>query len=261
VSEQSSGSFEDDRWELYAPNDWSQSRDLAEVHPEVLAQMKQLFEVEAERNHVHPMDDRRLERLLPALAGRPTRFAGDIVHLDPTIDWLGEGAAPDIKNRSHRLIVELDRTEDSGVPTGVVIAQGGRFGGWSLYLLDGHPTYCYNYLNQVHHIVRSGSGIPVGGSRVTIDFAYEGPGLGRGGRASLLVDDVEVGRTDIPKTVPYRFSLSEGLTLRCDSGSAVSHDYRAPFPLACVSLRSVTFELNDATPAPTEAARLVAETE
>jgi arylsulfatase A-like enzyme len=253
--------FESDRWELYAPDDWSQARDLAEDHPELLGQMKQLFEIEAQRNHVHPLDSRRLERFLPSLAGRPTRFDGKVVHLDPSIDWLGEGAAPDIKNRSHRLIVDLDLRMDNGTPGGVIVSQGGRFGGWSLYLIDGRPTYCYNYLDLQRHVVRGDRELPVGSSRVIVEFASEGPGLGRGGEIRLLLDDSEIGRASVPQTVPYRFSLSEGMTLRRDRGSAVSEDYRAPFPLVSAVLRSVTFELEDATPAPAEATRLAAETE
>jgi Sulfatase len=253
--------FESDRWELYAPDDWSQARDLAEAHPEVLGQMKQLFEVEAERNHVHPLDSRRLERFLPSIAGRPTRFEGNVVHLDPSIDWLGEGAAPDIKNRSYRLTVELDLRTENGVPEGVVLAQGGRFGGWSLYLIDGRPTYCYNYLDLRRHVVRGDRELPEGSSRVIVDFTSDGPGLGRGGEIRLLLDDLEIGRTAIPQTVPYRFSLSEGMSLRRDRGSAVSEDYSAPFPLASAVLRSVTFELNDATPLPAEGSRLAAEAE
>jgi arylsulfatase A-like enzyme len=253
--------FENDRWELYAPEDWSQARDLAEAHPEVLDQMKQLFEVEAERNHVHPLDSRRLERFLPSIAGRPTRFEGNVVHLDPSIDWLGEGAAPDVKNRSHRLIVELELPPRRGIPDGVVVAQGGRFGGWSLYLIEGRATYCYNYLDLRRHVVRGDRELHEGLSRVTVDFTSEGPGLGRGGEVRLLLDDVEIGRTSIPQTVPYRFSLSEGMSLRRDRGSAVSEDYSAPFPLASAVLRSVTFELDDATPLPAEASRLATETE
>ena len=253
--------FENDPWELYAPDDWSQARDLAEAHPDVLDQMKQLFEVEAERNHVYPLDSRRLERFLPSLAGRPTRFEGDVVHLDPSIDWLGEGSAPDVKNRSHRLIVELEMPTGHGIPEGVVVAQGGRFGGWSLYLIQGRPIYCYNYLDLRRHVVRGDRELPGGRSRVTVDFRSDGPGLGRGGEVRLLLDDEEIGRTTIPQTVPYRFSLSEGMTLRRDRGSAVSEDYRAPFPLASAVLRSVTFELDDATRPPAEASRLASETE
>lgn len=253
--------FEDDRWELYAPADWSQARDLAKLFPEVLDQMKQLFEVEAQRNHVYPLDSRRLERFLPALAGRPTRFEGNVVQLDPSIDWLGEGAAPDVKNRSHRLIVDLEVPAGNRVPNGVVVAQGGRFGGWSLYLMEGRPTYCYNYLDLRRHVVRSDHALREGLSRVTVDCTTDGTGLGRPAEVRLLIDDVEVGRTAIPHTVPYRFSLSEGMTLRRDRGSAVSQDYRSPFPLASATLRSVTFDLDPATPLPAEASRLATETE
>lgn len=253
--------FEDDRWELYAPDDWSQARDLAAEHPEVLDQMKQLFELEAQRNHVHPLDSRRLERFLPSVAGRPTRFAGDVVRLDPSIDWLGEGAAPDIKNRSHRVIVDIERRAANEIPEGVLVAQGGRFGGWSLYLIDGRPTYCYNYLDLQRYVVGGERCLPEGSSRVVVDFASDGPGLGRGGEVRLFLDDLEIGSIAIPKTVPYRFSLSEGMTFRQDRGSPVSEDYRAPFRLKSAVLRSMTFELQDATPAPGEASRLTAQTE
>jgi arylsulfatase len=253
--------FENDRWELYAPGDWSQAHDLAGAHPEVLEQMKGLFEVEAANNHVYPLDSRRLERFLPALAGRPTRYEADVVHLEPSIDWLGEGAAPDVKNRSHRVTVDLERRPGEDIPEGVIIAQGGRFGGWSLYLIDGHPTYCYNYLDIRRHTIRGDRALPVGLSQIQVEFSSEGPGLGRGGTARLLLDGLQIGQTPIPETVPYRFSLSEGLTMRRERGSAVSTEYRAPFPLIGALLRAVTFELDRATPAPLEASRLAAETE
>ena len=135
--------FLDDVWELYdTRSDWSQAHDLADEVPEKLRELWEVFVVEASRHQVFPLDDRVTERENPAVAGRLDLHHGrDTILLGPRTGRLTEEAAPNVKNRSHTITVRVTaRGEDDGV----LVAQGGRFGGWSLYVIDGRPTYAYN---------------------------------------------------------------------------------------------------------------------
>ncbi len=123
-----SGNFKDDVWELYAPGHWSQAHDIAAGHPDKLAEMIEPFDKHAVRNNVYPLDDRHLERFLPELAGRPDNLLEHgTVELAPTAIGLGEGTAPNVKNRSFRLTVGLS-ADDFSRCDGALVAQGRRFG-------------------------------------------------------------------------------------------------------------------------------------
>ena len=135
--------FADDVWELYDTNtDWTQAHDLAAEMPEKLAELKALFIEEARKYNVLPLDDRRVERFNSDLAGRPTLIKGNSQLLFGGMGRLSENSVINVKNKSHSVTAELD-VPDGGAE-GVIIAQGGAFAGWSLYLKDGKPTYCYN---------------------------------------------------------------------------------------------------------------------
>ena len=142
------GRSTDDIWELYdTAHDWSQARDLAEHDPERLAELQALFDEEAEKHQVFPLDDRVTERENPELAGRLDLHHGRTqIVLGPHTGRLSEEAAPNVKNRSHRITVDLDIPADHPPQStnGVLVAQGGRFGGWSLYVVAGRPHYAYN---------------------------------------------------------------------------------------------------------------------
>ena len=134
--------FDDDVWELYAPDDWTQAHDLAAEKPEKLRELQRLFLIEAARYNVLPLDDRRVERFNADLAGRPQLIQGNSQLLFGGMGRLSENSVLVIKNKSHSVTAQIDVPEGGG--EGVIVAQGGAFGGWTLYLHEGRPAYCYN---------------------------------------------------------------------------------------------------------------------
>src|SRR4029079_8619554 len=130
----------DDVWELYGPDDWTQSNDLAADNPEKLAELQQLWLIEAVKNSVLPLDDRRVERFNSDLAGRPTLVRGNSQLLFGGMGRLTENSVLNVKNRSHAVSAQIV-VPDRGA-NGVIVAQGGAFGGWALYLHQGRPAYC-----------------------------------------------------------------------------------------------------------------------
>src|SRR4029079_18933172 len=126
--------YDDDVWELYDPDDWSQTKDLSKENPEKLAELQRLFLIEATRYDVLPLDDRRVERFNPDIAGRPTLIHGNSQILFGGMGRLTENTVLNIKNKSHSVTAEIV-VPDAGA-NGVLVAQGGAFGGWSLYLKD-----------------------------------------------------------------------------------------------------------------------------
>src|SRR5262249_3906789 len=135
----------DDIWELYdTTKDWSQAHDLAKQMPEKVAELKQLFELEAAKYNVFPLDDRKAERANPDLAGRPAVVHGDAQLLFPGMRRLSENTVINTKNKSHAVTAEIE-VPASGA-TGVIVAQGGNMGGWSLYVHEGKLKYHYNFL-------------------------------------------------------------------------------------------------------------------
>jgi arylsulfatase len=139
--------LDDDVWELYDTTaDWTQAKDLSAEHPEKLAELQRLFLIEATKYNVLPLDDRGIERALPEVAGRPTLVQGDRQLLYGGMGRLSENSVVSIKNKSHAITAEIVVPE--GGAQGVIVAQGGSIGGWSLYLKDEKPRYCYNLLGD-----------------------------------------------------------------------------------------------------------------
>jgi arylsulfatase len=216
--------FADDTWELYDTNtDWSQSRDLAAEMPEKLAELQALFMDEARKYNVLPLDDRRVERFNSDLAGRPTLIHGTSQLLFGGMERLTENVVLNIKNKSHSVTAELRVPEDGA--EGVIVAQGGAFGGWSLYLKNGKPKYCYNLLGVQRFHVEAEQAVPAGTHQVRMEFAYDGGGLAKGGVVSLYVDGTKTGEGRVEATVPMIFSGDETCDVGSDTGSAVSDDY------------------------------------
>jgi arylsulfatase A-like enzyme len=215
--------IDDDVWELYAPDDWTQSNDLAAEQPEKLAELQRLFLIEATRYGVLPLDDRRVERFVPEIAGRPSLIKGNSQILFGGMKRISENSMIVIKNRSHAVTAQLVVPE--GGAEGVVIAQGGAFGGWSIYLHEGRPTYCYNLLGIARFKVAGGEPLGSGEHQVRIEFAYDGGGLGKGGDAALYVDGAKAGEGRVEGTHPLLFSGDETTDLGSDLGTPVSDDY------------------------------------
>ena len=134
--------FDDDKRELYADTDWTQSENLAEKMPEKLRELQRFFLIEAARYKVLPLDDRVFEKLNPDTAGRPVLVKGTTQVLFPGMGRLLENCVPSIKNKPHAVTAGIVPEDDA---SGVIICQGANIGGWSLYAHEGKLKYCYNY--------------------------------------------------------------------------------------------------------------------
>ncbi|MDR2998495.1 MAG: arylsulfatase [Microbacterium sp.] len=220
------GALEDDVWELYDGNtDWTQAHDLASEQPEKLAQLQQLFTIEAAKYNVFPLDDRLLERLQPGIAGRPELLEGDTQILYPGMRSISEDNMINIKNRSHSVTAEV--VVPAGGAEGVVIAQGGITGGWSLYLHEGRPSYAYNFVGYQLTKVKAAEVLPEGQHQLRMEFAYDGGGPGTGGAVTLYVDGDPVANGRVERTHFTSFNLDETNDVGRDAGTAVSDDYAA----------------------------------
>ncbi len=179
--------FDDDVWELYdTTTDWSQARDLAAEQPEKLHELQRLWLLEATRNGVLPLDD----RVGGAAQPRPRRAAdSDQGHLAAPLRGHGaplRDSVVSIKNKSHAVTAEV--VVPASGAEGVIIAQGGSIGGWSLYAKAGKPKYCYNLLGIQRFYVEGERALPEGTHQVRMEFAYDGGGLGKGGTVTLYLD-------------------------------------------------------------------------
>jgi arylsulfatase len=215
--------LDDDTWELYAPDDWSQARNLAQENPKKLAELQRLFLIEATRYHVLPIDDRRAERMNADLAGRPQLIRGNSQILFGGMGRLTENSVLNIKNKSYAITAEVEVPESGA--EGVIIAQGGSVGGWSLYAKEGRLKYCYNFLGIKQSFAEASTPIPVGKHQVRMEFKYDGGGPAKGGDVSLYYDGGQVGQGRVDVTVPLTFSFDETCDIGKETGSPVSPDY------------------------------------
>jgi arylsulfatase len=213
--------LEEDVWELYdVRSDFSLSKDLAASKPEKVKEMQALFLKEAEKYNVLPIDDRVFERAVPSMVGRTDLFAGrNSLTLAKGMTGLMENAFINVKNKSKTITAELDVPEGGG--NGAVIVQGGRFGGWSLYVKDGVPAYTYNFLGLKSQTVAASKPLKAGKSTVRFDFAYDGGGLGKGGAGTLFVNGEKVGEGRIDLTQAMMFSADETADVGIDLGTPV----------------------------------------
>jgi len=216
--------FDDDNWELYdTTKDWSQANDLAKQMPEKLHELQRMWLIEATRYNVLPLDDRTAERMDPDTAGRPVLIKGNTQLLFGSMGRLSENSIINIKNKSHS-VTALIEVPQSGAE-GVIIAQGGNIGGWSLYVKDGKLKYCYNLLGIQYYYVEGQAAIPPGKHEVRMDFKYAGGGLGKGGKVSLFINGKKDGDGTVAATAPMVFSADDGCDVGEDTGAPVSHDY------------------------------------
>ena len=216
--------FDDDVWELYGPGDWTQANDLAATQPDKLHELQRLFLLEASKYNVFPLDDRRVERFNPDMAGRPQLIKGNRQLLFAGMGRLTENSVVNIKNKSHAVTAEVV-VPDTGAQ-GVIVAQGGAFGGWSLYASDGgRPVYCYNLFGLQQFKVQGDQPIPAGEHQVRMEFAYDGGGLAKGGDVTLFIDGAKVGQGRVDATQPMIFSGDETTDVGSDSATPVSDDY------------------------------------
>ena len=213
---------QDDGWQLYdTTKDFSLSNNVADQYPERLAAMKKTFMEQAVENQVLPLDDRLLQRLVPSVAGRPT-LLGDRTSMDlyPGAWNMVEDSILDVKNKSNSITAYLDK-KPGEKENGVIFSQGGRFGGWSLYVENNVPVYTYNYMGQLFTF-RSKQSLPDGKSVVRFEINYDGGGAGRGADVRMTLNDQLVATGRLEKTIASRFSIDEGADVGLDRGSAVT---------------------------------------
>jgi len=210
-----------DVWELYdVRSDFSLSSDLASKNPKKLKEMEALFMKEAKAHHVLPLDDRFYERGNPSLVGRPDLMGGrNSLTLAEGITGMSENVFINVKNRPVTITAEVEVPQ--GGANGAIIVQGGRFGGWALYVKDNVPGYDYNFLGLMRTSIVSNKPLAPGKNTIKLDFAYDGPGLGKGGTGTLYVNGEKEAEGKIPHTQAMTFSADETADVGIDLGTPV----------------------------------------
>jgi arylsulfatase len=211
----------DDIWELFdTRTDFSLVNDLAAKEPEKLAELQALFMQEAERNRVLPIDDRTFERFNAELVGRPDLMAGRTsITLAEGMTGMSENVVLNIKNKSKTITAEVEVPESGA--NGMILVQGGRFGGWALYVKDGVPAYDYNFLGLQRTTISAKTALKPGKATIRFEFAYDGGGLGKGGMGTLFVNDEKVAEGRIERTQPMVFSADETADVGIDLATPV----------------------------------------
>ena len=214
------------QWELYHTDvDFSQAENLAASHPEKLRELQLLFYTEAARHEVLPIDNSKTARLDPAIRPSLTRGRTKFTYSDG-MTRIPEGASPNMKNRSFRITADVDVKEKA---SGMIITQGGLFGGMGLFLREGKPIYHSNFVDIAHTEIAGREPLPPGRHVVALRFAYDGGGIGKGGKATLEVDGKPVAEGRIERTIPIRVTLDESLDIGEDTGTPVTTSYDVPF--------------------------------
>jgi arylsulfatase len=215
--------LQEDEWELFnTKEDFSLSNNLAPQNADKLKTLQELFMSEAEKYHVLPIDDRLLERTNAALVGRPT-VMGDRTFqtLGPGMKGMGVDVFINLRNTSYTMTADVEVGANG---QGVIVCQGGRFGGLSFYLKNGKPMFSYNYLGLESYVVTSAQALKAGKHTVVYDFTYEGGGPGKGGFGTITVDGNKVAEARLPKTQPGIFSVDDLADVGVDEGTPVA-DY------------------------------------
>ena len=231
--------FDDDVWELYdTATDWSQAHDLSKKHPEVLRELQRLWLIEAVKYNVLPLDDRRVERFNSDLAGRPELIKGKSQMLFAGMGRLQENTVLNIKNKSFSITAEV--VVPDGGAEGVIVGQGGRFGGWALYAKAGKAKFVYNLLGIQKWHIEAERPIPKGKHEIRMEFAYgaaaaaasghsgkqqQVSALGQGGTVSLYYDGQRVGEGRVDRTVPFAFSADETADVGRATATSPTDDY------------------------------------
>ena len=241
-----------DKWELFnAKEDFSLVSDVAAKHPAKLKELQSLFMKEAVKYHVLPIDDRVLERMNAATAGRPDLMAGRTsLTVYEGMTGMSENVFINTKNRSHTITAEVEIPQ--GGANGVILAQAGRFGGWSLYLKEGKPVYTYNFVGLQQFNIVAPQSIAGGKATIRYEFASDGPGMGKGGMGTIFVDGQKVAEGRIERTQCCLFSGDEGADVGVDEGTPVTEDYKDRDNKFTGKIHSVTIDLSEMKTARTE---------
>lgn len=215
------------KWELYnINNDFSQATDLADKYPDKLKDLQLLFYAEAAKYNVLPIDNSKVQRLDPAIRPSLTEGRTSFTYYNH-MTRIPEGAAVDIKNKSFSITAMVEVPKNGA--EGMIITQGGLFGGWALYLQQGKTVFFYNFVGVENYTISDPSVLTPGKHTIVFDFKYDGGGIGKGGTGTLFVDKKQVAQGRIEKTIPIRISLDEGLDVGEDTGTPVNLSYDVPF--------------------------------
>lgn len=200
--------------------------DLAASNPQKLQEMKAVFDQEAIKHKVYPIDDRKAERAVPAVAGRPD-ILGDRKEMTfyQGMRQLPEFGIIDFKNKEFTVTSEVELKDDK--TQGVIIAQGGHLGGWAIFMKDGKPVYEHNFFNQERFRAVSNEAVPAGKHTIVFHFKPDDPqAFGSGGKGTLSVDGKQVATVQTTKMVPFAFSFDDFVDIGADEVTNVSHDYK-----------------------------------
>jgi arylsulfatase len=210
-----------DVWELYdVRSDFSLTNDLAAKNPKKLAEMQALFLTEAAKYHVLPIDDRSIERTSAELVGRPDIMKGRTsMTLAEGMTGMMENTFLNMKNKSFTITADVEAPATGA--NGAILVQGGRFGGWALYVKDGKPGFDYNFLGMQRSSVASTKPLSPGKATIKFDFAYDGGGMAKGGTGTLFVNGEKVASGRIERTQPLIFSADETADVGIDLGTPV----------------------------------------
>ncbi|TAH38293.1 MAG: arylsulfatase [Planctomycetota bacterium] len=215
----------EDVWELYhVDKDFSQADNLAAQQPEKLKELQAVFLQEAVKNNVLPIDDRRAERFNPAIAGRPDLMGGrKSLTIYEGMTGMMENAFINVKGVHHTITAEIELMDANA--GGVIIAQAGYFGGWTLYMKDGKVHHEYNWFALERTNIASTSALAPGKHNIVYEFIPDAAKPGTGGKSILSIDGQKVAEGRIPKTQPFAFSGDEGTDVGMDNETNVSPDY------------------------------------
>lgn len=217
----------EDHWALYdTRKDFSLAHDIAKENPQKLKELQDLFMREARQNHVLPLDDRSVERRYSSIVDRPDiREGRTSMTLYPDMQGIPETAFLNLKNTSHSITAQLEIPKIGA--KGVVIAQGGRFGGWSLYFdKAGRPTYTYNLVGLLQTSIAPSKSLPQGKTTLRFEFSYDGNGWGKGGTGILFANDKPIAQGRIEHTEALVFSMEETTDVGRDNGTPVTEAYK-----------------------------------
>lgn len=215
------------KWELYnITEDFTENNDLAAKMPDKLKEMQELFNQEAAKYNVLPLDNSQFQR---AILPRPSATEGQAVFLySGVMPGIPVANAPSILNKSYTITADVEIPESGG--DGMIVTEGGRFGGYGLYLLKGKPVFTYNLLNLERVRWESPKALAPGKHSIVFDFKYEGPGVGKGGVGVLQVDGKEVASQSIAHTIPFLMPPDETFDVGVDTRTPVDDtDYQIPF--------------------------------
>ena len=215
------------KWELYhITDDYSQANDLAAKMPDKLREMQELFLVEAAKYQVLPLDNDVLNRVL---APKPSYTAGRTEFIyQGELTGTPSSDAPNTLAKSYTITAEVE--VPSGGGEGMIVTDGGRFGGYGLYLLKGKPVFTYNLLSLERFRWEGPQALAPGKHTLVFDFKYDGPGAGKGGTGVLKVDGKEIANHPIPHTIPFLLTFDETFDVGSDTRTPVDDkDYQVPF--------------------------------